>query len=152
MGKRIKIIGADFSANALPNQYVHTTSELLTSKGFYQVASDGQSIAYQDRPTGDWRTAILPLHDNMFVENATAASQEGVLSEQSSPIPAIAFLSSGDVSGYIVGSPIYPSSGSAAIYFATYTGTLNPPVGATHVIITTNLGQGGSADSIISWD
>lgn len=152
MGKKVKIIGADFSAVALPSQIAHTTAELLTSKGFYQVASDGQSITYQDRPTGDWRTAILELHDNMFVENATASSYEGVLSEQSTPIPAVAFLRSNDVSGYIVGSSIYPSSGSSHIYFAKFTGTLNPPVGATHVIITTNLGQGGSADSIISWD
>lgn len=152
MGRKIKLLGADFSAVALPSQNVHTTSELLTSKGFYQLASDGSSISYQDRPTGDWRTAILELHDNMYVENATAASNEGVASGYGTPIPAIAFLSSNNVSGYIRGSRIFPYSGSSEVFFATFSGVLNPPAGATHVIITTNLGQGGSADSIISWE
>lgn len=152
MGRRIKLIGADFSAVALPLQNAHTTAELLTSKGFYQVASDGSSISYQDRPTGTWRTAILELHDNMYVENATAASYEGVASGIGTPVPAIAFLSSNDASSYISGSNIYPNSGSSEVFFAKFSGVLNPPSGATHVIITTNIGQGGSEDSIISWD
>ena len=152
MGRKIKLIGADFSANSFPPSNEYTCADLLTSKGFYQAASDGQSIAYNDRPTGDWRSAILELHDNMYIENATSASYEGVVAGSVNPIPSVAFLTSDSVSGFMPGKNIFAHSGSSSVLFATYTGTLTPPAGATHVIINTHLGQGGDADAIIAWD
>ena len=155
MGKKLIIIGADFSNNALPAQNVHTVGELLTYKGFIQVVS-GTSLSQESRPDGAWRCAILPLQPNMYIENATAVSSEGNASSSvPTKVPPIAFLSSGSLSGFIQGSQIFVPSGLSPTqggYFAKFTGMLNPPSGATHVVINTNLDQGGSDTAIISWD
>ena len=154
MGKKLIILGADFSNNALPAQNVHTVAELLTYKGFIEVV-DGSSLSQESRPTGAWRCAILPLQPNMYIENATAVSAEGNASSQvPSKIPSIVFLSSNSVSGFIQGSQIFVASGQsgASGMFAKFSGRLSPPANATHVVINTNLDQGGSESAIISWD
>ena len=152
MGKKLIIIGADFSNNAIPPQNVHTGAELLTYKGFIQVVNV-TSLSQESRPTGAWRCAILPLHPNMYIENATSVSSEGNASSQvPTKIPPIAFLSSGSLSGFIQGSQIFVPSGSKTGFFAKFEGVLAPPTGATHVVINTNLDQGGSDTAIISWD
>lgn len=153
MGKKLIIIGADFSNNAIPRLNIHTVGELLTYEGFIEIVN-GTSLSQESRPGSAWRCAILPLHPNMYVENATAVSLEGSIdtTHNISDIPEIAFLSANNVSGFIQGSQIFVSSGNPTGYFATFSGRLEPPTGATHVVINTNLGQGGSENAIISWD
>ena len=152
MGKKLIIIGADFSNNAIPARNVHTVGELLTYKGFIQIV-DGTSLSQESRPTGAWRCAILQLQPNMYIENAPAVSAEGNASAQvPNKIPPIAFLSSGSISGFIQGSQRFVPSGSSTGFFAKFSGMLNPPSGATHVVINTNLDQGGSETATISWD
>ena len=154
MGKSIIIKGADFSNVAVPRDYIHTSGELLTFKGFYDWVSSGQALAEESRPDGTWRSGILPLEDNMYVEKAVGLySDRKTEPSLTNHMPAIAFLSSADISDFIVGSEIFPERPTGATgYFGVFSGVLAPPPGATHVIITTNYGQGGSPDDIIAWD
>lgn len=152
MGKKLIIKGADFSANAVTGvRVVKTCGELLTVDGFYSI--ENGVISFSESTSG-WHTAILPLHDNMYVENATALCYEDrVNPNMQNHVPSVIFLSSGSISGYISGSEIFvPRTGGSTVHFATYSGTLAPPAGATHVIINSLYTQGGSADSEISWD
>ena len=155
MGKILIINGANFTGVSLPTgEVVHTTDELLTYKGYYAVSSDGTSVTQTSKPTGAWRCAILEIKPNMNIENATAVSLERK-ADADAKIPALIFLNSNDVSGFIQGSEVYAESGlteGAESFWGTFSGVINPPVGATHVIINTNYNNGGSPDSTISWD
>ena len=157
MGKILIINGANFTGVSLPTGgVVHTTDELLTYKGYYAVSSDGTSVIQTSKPTGAWRCAILEIKPNMNIENATAVSYQ----KKDDPgldarIPAIIFLNSNDVSGFMQGEEVFALSEydtGAAAFFGTFSGYVTPPTGATHIIINTNYNNGGSPDSTISWD
>ena len=106
MGKKLIIKGADFSANAVTGvRVVKTCGELLTVDGFYSI--ENGAISFTESTSG-WHTAILPLHANMYVENATALCYE----DRDNPnminhVPSIIFLSSDSMAGYISGSEIF---------------------------------------------
>ena len=147
MGKILIINGANFSDNALPAENIHTVGELLTYKGYVKV--ENGALTQVENSAGAWRCAILELQPGMYVENLTAVSTWGSTSSQVSvKIPPVIFLTSDQLSGYISGSEVY-AQGSTT--FATFSGVLNPPSSATYVVMNTNLEQGGSATSIISW-
>lgn len=158
MGKMLIINGANFTGVSLPPEaeVIYPTSELLTYKGYYEVSSGGTSVSQTSAPTSAWRCAILEIKPNMYIENATAVSyQKKDAPDLPAKIPAIIFLNTNDVSGFIQDSQIFaPSEYSvgAAAYFGTFSGFVEPPVGATHIIINTNYDQGGSPNSIISWN
>lgn len=151
MGRKITIIGADFSAVAVHVADVeYTESQLLTQQGAYKVLRNNpKSLEYTSNSS--WRSIIMELHDDMYVENACALklSKVGVYQADT---PAIIFLSSNSISGYIQNSEVYTTSGGDENW-GIFSGTLNPPTGATHVIIQTLLPSTGygDLDSIISW-
>lgn len=154
MGKKIVVKGADFSAVAvLDNQVVHTESQLLTTRGYFKLSdSTPRTLTLESVPDGAYYCAILPLKPNMFIENATALLASKVGQQGTTRMPAVAFLSSNSVSGYIQNSEVYGTVQGSNQYFGIYSGTLNPPVGATHVAITTNILYGGDLSTIISWN
>lgn len=155
MGKKIVVKGADFSRVAvldIDNMVVHKESELLTTRGYFVLSdSTPRTLTLKSVPNGAYYCAILPLKQGMFIENATAliASMVG---KGGPRMPAVAFLSSNSVSGYIQNSEVYGKVQGSNPDFGIYSGTLNPPVGATHVAITTNTLYGGDLSTIIAWN
>lgn len=151
MGRKITIIGADFSAVAINvNEVEYPQSELLTQQGAYKVLrTTPKALEYSSNSS--WRSAILPLENNMAVENACALLQSRV-GDFTSDTPAIIYLNADNISGYIVDSEVYPTSGGDSEW-GVFHGTLNPPAGATHVIIQTLLPPAGfgNLSSVISW-
>lgn len=151
MGKKIIINGADFSQVAVAGASVHTTSELLTDRGYYYISrTNPKNIVFESVPNGAYYSGIIPVKNNMYVENATALKLSEVGDPNVRDIPSIVYLSTNDISGYMSGTEIFSSNGTTGA-FAKFSGTLNPPAGATHVLINTNVQYGGDLNSIISW-
>ena len=156
MGKILIINGANFTGVSLPLEadVAYPTDELLAYAGYFAVSSDGTSVSQTSAPSSAWRCAILEIKPNMYIQNATAVSSERV-ADAVAKIPSIIFLNSNSVSGFIQGSEIYMPSGQSSgadSFFGTFSGYVTPPTGATHIIVNTNYDNGGSADSIISWN
>lgn len=151
MGKRIIIKGADFSQVAvLNNQVVKTCEELLTDRGFYHITRTNPKTMAYEASGGTYYSAIIPLHPNMYVETAIGLIASSVGTSGTKDIPCVAFLSGGSMSDFIQGSQIYATNKTDGV-FASFSGILNPPANATHVLINTNTGHGGSLNAIISW-
>lgn len=152
MGKKLVIKGADFTEVAVGKHKVtKTCSELLTEKGTYCFPVNTQNLQFNSN--NSWRSAILPIKERMYVENASALCNTS-LNVGNYNTPAIIFLSSDDISGYIQNSEVYPEHREgAAQYWGTFSGYLNPPANATHVIINTGIDYsiGGDLNAEISW-
>lgn len=149
MGKKLIIKGADFSEVAVEIEEVHTNRELLTTNGSYSVSRNTPKTL-ELSSSENWRTAILELHNNMYIENATAMRGE----DKGNPnfpkdVPEIIFLSGDSIEDYIQDSEVYVLGQSGA--FGTFTGILEAPEGATHVIINTIVNNGGDLNAVISW-
>lgn len=155
MGKILIIKNADFSQVAIdkitpPEPEIVTTTttnaELLTNLSYYEIV-EGNTLLNKTSENNYWYSIIIPVHKNMYIEYIIGTYRH------STKIPPIIYLSSDNISNYIQGSEVYGSIMLSTNSFAGFSGYLNPPDNATHVIIQTNEHvETSNMNAIISWE